>query len=99
MTSFVDKYPHAGGIQPGLRGIAPLLKVAMMTKKVTSLCNSNHLPTGTVADRQDSRRFPRWHRFESAKEFWEHHPLYHTWKFKGWACQFGNRAPPERGKA
>ena len=22
---------------------------------------------------------------ESAKEFWEHHPLYHTWKFKGWA--------------
>jgi len=32
--------------------------------------------------------------FESAKEFWEHHPLYHTWKFKGWACQFGNRAPP-----
>jgi len=30
--------------------------------------------------------------FESAKEFWEHHPLYHTWKFKGWACQFGNRA-------
>ena len=37
--------------------------------------------------------------FGSAKEFWEHHPLYHTWKFKGWACQFGNRAPPERGKA
>src|SRR6516164_1459364 len=37
--------------------------------------------------------------FESAKEFWEHHPLYHTWKFKGWACQFGNRAPPDRGKA
>ena len=36
--------------------------------------------------------------FESAKEFWEHHPLYH-WKFKGWACQFGNRAPPDRGKA
>jgi hypothetical protein len=36
MTSFVDKYPHYGGIQPGLRGIAPLLKVAMMTKKVTS---------------------------------------------------------------
>src|SRR5215467_6182872 len=21
--------------------------------------------------------------FESAKEFWEHHPLYHSWKFKG----------------
>ena len=37
--------------------------------------------------------------FESAKEFWEHHPLYHSWKFKGWACQFGNRAPPEHGKA
>jgi len=35
MTSFVDKYPHYGGIQPGLGGIAPLLKVAMMTKKVT----------------------------------------------------------------
>jgi hypothetical protein len=34
--------------------------------------------------------------FESAKEFWEHHPLYHTWKFKGWACQLGNRAPPDR---
>jgi hypothetical protein len=37
--------------------------------------------------------------FESAKEFWEHHPLYHTWKFKGWACQIGNRAPPDRRKA
>lgn len=36
--------------------------------------------------------------FESAKEFWEHHPLYHTWKSKGWACQIGNRAAPERGK-
>ena len=36
--------------------------------------------------------------FESAKEFWEHHPLYHTWKLKGWACQIGNRAAPERGK-
>jgi hypothetical protein len=23
--------------------------------------------------------------FESAKECWEHHPLYHAWKFKGWA--------------
>jgi hypothetical protein len=37
--------------------------------------------------------------FESAKEFWEHHPLYHNWKFKGWACQIGNRAPPDRRKA
>jgi hypothetical protein len=27
--------------------------------------------------------------FESAKEFLG--PLYHSWKFKGWACQFGNR--------
>jgi hypothetical protein len=23
---------------------------------------------------------------ESAKDFWEHHPLYHSWQFKGWAC-------------
>lgn len=36
--------------------------------------------------------------FESAKEFWEHHPLYRTWKFKGWACQIGNRPAPEHGK-
>jgi hypothetical protein len=36
MTSFVDKYPHYGGIKPGLGGIAPLLKVAMMIKKVTT---------------------------------------------------------------
>jgi hypothetical protein len=36
--------------------------------------------------------------FESAKEFWEQHPLYHNWKFKGWACQIGNRAAPEHGK-
>ena len=36
--------------------------------------------------------------FESAKEFWEHHPLYHNWKFKGWACKIGNRAAPEHGK-
>jgi hypothetical protein len=27
--------------------------------------------------------------FESAKDFWEHHPFYHAWKFKGWAGQFG----------
>ena len=33
--------------------------------------------------------------FESAKEFWEHHPLYHSWQFKGWACRIGNRAPPD----
>jgi hypothetical protein len=33
---------------------------------------------------------------ESAKEFWENHPLYHTWQFKGWACQIGNSAPPEK---
>jgi hypothetical protein len=37
--------------------------------------------------------------FESAKEFWEHHPLYHSWQFKGWACQIGNRAPLEKGNA
>jgi hypothetical protein len=36
---------------------------------------------------------------ESAKEFWEHHPLYHTWQFKGWRCQIGNKKPPERGGA
>ena len=36
--------------------------------------------------------------FESAKEFWEHHPLYHNWKFRGWACQISNRAAPEHGK-
>jgi len=36
---------------------------------------------------------------ESAKEFWEHHPLYHSWQFKGWACQIGNGAPPEKRKA
>jgi hypothetical protein len=33
---------------------------------------------------------------ESAKEFWEHHPLYHNWQFKGWACQIGNSAPPDK---
>ena len=37
--------------------------------------------------------------FESAKQFWEQHPLYHTWKFKGWACQIGNKRPPDRGHA
>jgi hypothetical protein len=37
--------------------------------------------------------------FESAKNFWEHHPLYHSWHFKGWACQIGNKAPPARGAA
>jgi hypothetical protein len=36
---------------------------------------------------------------ESAKEFWEQHPLYHNWQFKGWSCQFGNRAPLRDGKA
>jgi hypothetical protein len=33
---------------------------------------------------------------ESAKEFWECHPLYHSWQFKGWACQIGNSAPPDK---
>jgi hypothetical protein len=33
---------------------------------------------------------------ESAKEFWERHPLYHSWQFKGWACQIGNSAPPDK---
>jgi hypothetical protein len=33
---------------------------------------------------------------ESAKEFWEHHPLYHSWQFKGWACQIGNSARPDK---
>ena len=37
--------------------------------------------------------------FESAKEFWEQHPLYHNWQFKGWSCRFGNRALPGDGKA
>jgi hypothetical protein len=33
---------------------------------------------------------------ESAKQFWEQHPLYHSWQFKGWACQIGNSAPPDK---
>ena len=33
----------------------------------------------------------------SAKEFVENHPLYHTWRFKGWSCQIGNRARSEEG--
>ena len=36
---------------------------------------------------------------ESAKEFWEQHPIYHSWKFKGWSCQIGNRAPPAKSNA
>jgi hypothetical protein len=36
---------------------------------------------------------------ESAREFWEQHPLYHSWQFKGWSCQIGNRAPPAKSKA
>ena len=37
--------------------------------------------------------------FESAKEFLEQHPIYHSWKFKGWSCQIGNRAPPAKSNA
>jgi hypothetical protein len=33
---------------------------------------------------------------ESAKEFWQNHPLYRSWQFKGWACQIGNGAPPDK---
>ena len=36
--------------------------------------------------------------FESAKEWWEKQPLYHDWKFKGWACKVGNKADPTRHK-
>ena len=32
---------------------------------------------------------------ESAKEFWQNH-LYRSWQFKGWACQIGNSAPPDK---
>ena len=32
---------------------------------------------------------------ESAKEFWQNH-LYRSWQFKGWACQIGNGAPPDK---
>jgi hypothetical protein len=35
----------------------------------------------------------------SAIHWWHEHPLYHAWKFKGWACQIGNRAAPARGGA
>jgi hypothetical protein len=34
----------------------------------------------------------------SAKEFAEKHPLYHTWQFKGWSCQIGNKPAPKRGQ-
>ena len=34
----------------------------------------------------------------SAKEFVEKHPLYHTWRFKGWSCQIGNSRPRRRGR-
>jgi hypothetical protein len=36
---------------------------------------------------------------DSARRFVAQHPLYRTWKFKGWACQWGNRAPPAKGRA
>ncbi len=36
---------------------------------------------------------------ESAIKFWQEHPLYHTWQFKGWACQIGNKPAPDRGGA
>ena len=35
----------------------------------------------------------------SAKEFVEQHPLYHTWQFKGWSCQIGNKPAPKKGQA
>jgi hypothetical protein len=34
----------------------------------------------------------------SAKEFVEKHPLYHTWQFRGWSCQIGNKPAPKRGE-
>ena len=35
----------------------------------------------------------------SAKEFVEKHPLYHTWQLKGWSCQIGNKPAPRKGQA
>jgi len=35
----------------------------------------------------------------SAKDFVEQHPLYHTWQFKGWSCQIGNKPAPKKGQA
>jgi hypothetical protein len=35
----------------------------------------------------------------SAKEFVEKHPFYHTWQFKDWSCQIGNKPAPKRGQA
>jgi hypothetical protein len=34
----------------------------------------------------------------SAKEFVEKHPLYHTWRFKGWSCEMGNKPIPKKGQ-
>ncbi len=36
---------------------------------------------------------------KSAEDFWEKHPLYRTWRIKGWKCQIGNRKPPDKGGA
>src|SRR6516225_3210590 len=33
---------------------------------------------------------------ESAKEFWQHHPLYHGWQSRGWACRSGTAPHPRR---
>jgi hypothetical protein len=35
---------------------------------------------------------------ESAREFWEQHPLYHSWQFKGWSCQIATARRPPRAR-
>ena len=34
----------------------------------------------------------------SAKEFVEKHPVYHTWQFKAWSCQIGNKPGTGKGR-
>jgi hypothetical protein len=31
----------------------------------------------------------------SAHKWVDEHPLYRTWKFKNWACKFGNKPSPD----
>jgi hypothetical protein len=56
-------------------------------------------PTPVHVARLRGRRLSIRARQSRENLFVEKHALYHTWQFKGWSCQIGNKPAPKRGQA
>ena len=77
--------------------------IALYVTACLNLANPGSCVTEFITDStQNQMTMTEWLGVEglnSAKEFVEKHPLYHTWQFRGWSCQIGNKPAPKRGQA